>query len=395
MKAITKIGIFSLLLSLHLGFVGQQHQVLGEELSCAAATEQIRALELDGSCGAIATKGQALRMNDIQAVGSHNSYKLAIPEAEMSLLRSYNEATAVSLDYSHLSLTDQLNLGMRQIELDILYDPEGGRYTDPLLAQQTQGMAGAEPFNSMHMSSPGFKVLHVQDLDPRSNCATWILCLNEIKRWSLANPQHIPILIMFNAKTGGSAYPGVQEALDFTATAFAELDAEVLSVFDAEHLIKPDDVRQGYSTLREAVLNEGWPLLDSVRGKVFFALDEGPEKVEIYQRGNSALEGLPLFVNSVSADADHAAYFTMNNPVSDQARIQQAVRSGFMVRTRADAGTMEARLNQTERRTAAFSSGAHYVSTDYYVAREEFSDYAVQLPGGNTARFNPLREPNR
>ncbi|GAB5499938.1 MAG: phosphatidylinositol-specific phospholipase C1-like protein [Pseudohongiellaceae bacterium] len=341
--------------------------------------------------GACAIDTSALTMNDIQAVGSHNSYKLAIPEVELELIRSYREQSAMSLDYSHLTLTNQLELGMRQIELDIVYDPEGGRFADPLLPRQTALTYGALPYDATQMHDPGFKVLHSQDIDVRSNCMTWIACLEEIKAWSDANPEHVPLLIMFNAKEGGSAYPGVTPALDFTARAYRALDAETLSVFPPERIIKPDDVRGSAVTLREAVLAGGWPALDDARGKVFFALDEGPEKVRTYMGGHSSLEGLPMFVNSVDENKDHAAYFTINSPIRDQERIRAAVKAGFMVRTRADANTMEARQNDTTRRAAAFSSGAQYVSTDYYVPRPEFSDYTVSLPGESPARCNPVR----
>lgn len=332
----------------------------------------------------------SMPMNFIQTIGSHNSYKLAIPAPELELIRAYSEQSAITLDYSHLTLTQQLELGMRQIELDIVYDPEGGRYADPLLPRQTLGLIGAEHYDNRNMRLPGFKVLHAQDLDVRSNCDTWIICLGEIKSWSDKNPQHVPILIMFNAKTGGSAYPEVTAALAFDSQAFDDLDQEVLSVFDKTQLITPDDIRGNFPTLREAVISNGWPSLAVSKGKVFFALDEGPEKVQIYSRGNASLQGLPIFVNSVDEQADHAAYFTMNSPIRDQERIRTAVKSGFIVRTRADANTTEARNNDNSRREAAFSSGAQFISTDYYQPRLEFSEYSVVLPENLVARCNPL-----
>ena len=332
----------------------------------------------------------SMPMNFIQAIGSHNSYKLAIPAAELELIGNYRAQSAITLDYSHLALTQQLELGMRQIELDIVYDPEGGRYADPLLAKQTIGLSGSKLYDNSNMKQPGFKVLHAQDLDVRSNCDTWIICLTEIKNWSDKNPLHVPILIIFNAKTGGSAYPGTTDALSFDSKAFDDLDQELLSVFNKKQLITPDDVRGNFPTLKEAVIKNGWPSLATARGKVFFALDEGPEKVKIYSRGNASLQGLPMFVNSVDEQADHAAYFTMNNPLQDRARIRAAVKSGFIVRTRADANTIEARTNDSSRREAAFSSGAQYISTDYYQPRLEFSEYSVSLPGNRVARCNPL-----
>ncbi len=343
---------------------------------------------LEGSC---AVNSSSLGMNDLQAVGSHNSYKLFIPEPELALIRAYNERSAMTLDYNHLPLRQQLDLGMRQIELDIVYDPEGGRFANPLLPRQTAELPDAIDFDNSELHKPGFKVLHSQDIDVRSNCMTWVACLLEIRAWSQANPNHVPILIMFNAKEGGSAYPGVTPALDYTAAAFDALDAETLSVFNRRELITPDEVRGTYETLREGVLAGGWPTLDEARGRVFFAVDEGERKIEIYKRGNNSLQGLPFFVNSGDETADHAAFFTINDPIESFTRIQSAVKAGFIVRTRADANTMEARENSVSRREAAFASGAQYISTDYYLPRTEWSAYQVQLPGGAAARCNPLR----
>lgn len=362
-------------------FISSPVLISSAQVSCPANSD------IESQCQQVT---DFLGMNFIQTIGSHNSYKLSIPEPELALIRNYRARSAITLDYSHLPLTQQLDLGMRQIELDIVYDPEGGRYADPLLPKQTAGLKDSVRYDNRNMLAPGFKVLHAQDLDVRSNCDTWIICLGEIKAWSDQHPEHIPILIMFNAKTGGSDYPGVIDALAFDAVAFDSLDEEILSVFDYDHLITPDLVRGDAKTLREAVLNHGWPPLAEVRGKVFFALDEGPEKVTTYTRGNPSLEGLPIFVNSTDEQADHAAYFTINDPIRDQQRIQNAVTSGFIVRTRADANTIEARENTTQRRQAAFSSGAQYISTDYYKARLEFSNYSVSLPGNVTARCNPL-----
>ena len=58
---------------------------------------------------------QNLRLNDIVTVGTHNSYKSAIPREIMSLIRMGDSKIAAGLDYSHLPLTDQLNDGARAI----------------------------------------------------------------------------------------------------------------------------------------------------------------------------------------------------------------------------------------------------------------------------------------
>ncbi len=182
--------------------------------------------------------------------------------------------------------------------------------------------------------------------------------------------------------------------LRFDATALAALDAESLSIFAPEQLIVPDSVRGGHKTLREGVLAGGWPKLSEARGKVMFVLDEDEEKSRLYRRGHASLEGLPMFIKSTGETAPHAAFFILNDPVADGARIKADVAAGFIVRTRADEGTHEARENNPARREAAFASGAQIISTDYLEPRRDFGPYHVALPKDGPARCNPVRRDN-
>jgi len=70
------------------------------------------------------------------------------------------------------------------------------------------------------------------------------------------------------------------------------------------------------------------------------------------------------------------------------------VRAGFLVRTRADANTREARANDGVPRDTALAGGAQYVSTDYLWPDPRLAGgYHVALPGGVFARCNPVRRP--
>lgn len=356
--------------------------------ACQPLADDVRAV--GGDACARSWMDATLRMNDLVAVGTHNSYKLAIPADELEALVAA-DGGALALDYAHRSLAEQLDAGARQIEIDVLNDPQGGRYAHPLSALGREG-AGA-PVSTVFaetMARPGLKTLHMPDVDFRSSCLTFVACLREISVWSRAHPDHAPILIMLNAKTGRPSMPGGVTLLDFDAAAWDALDAEIRSVFDPEHLITPDQVRGRRATLREGVLAGGWPALGQARGRVFFALDEGPEKVASYAAGRPSLEGRAMFVNTDEA-SPAAAYLTLNDPVEQQARIRAAVRQGFIVRTRADADTREAREGDVARRSAALSSGAQYVSTDYLWADPRFPDYQVRLPGGEAVTCNVVR----
>ena len=68
--------------------------------------------------------------------------------------------------------------------------------------------------------------------------------------------------------------------------------------------------------------------------------------------------------------------------------------SGYLVRTRADADTIEARKNDYGRLKAALISGAQIISTDYCVPDPKLNTgYHVQLPGGAPGSWDPLLLP--
>jgi Phosphoinositide phospholipase C, Ca2+-dependent len=331
----------------------------------------------------------ALPMNAIQAIGTHNSYKAAMAPSEMAAFKLINPMAAASLDYAKPPLTVQLDAGARQIELDYVYDPVGGRYMSPLglrLAKEKQ------PYDTSLMAAPGLKVMHVPDLDYRSVCQTFVQCLSEMRVWSKAHPDHMPILVIMNLKDSQIAMPGATPLLPFDLAAMDSIDAEILSVFAPQDLITPDRVQGKYPTLRDAVTAGAWPKLKEARGKFLFAMDEDPAKTDIYRGARKSLEGRVMFIN-VDEASPAAAYITLNEPKSQAARIAAAVKAGLIVRTRADADTRQARTNDHSTQTAAFASGAHYVSTDYMTPDLRLSPYEAHLPGGGVARLNPVKQP--
>ncbi len=356
-------------------------------LALAAAPSPCPASDESPAC--VRQRMDALRMTDLLAVGTHNSYKLLPPADEMAAMVAARGQAALGIDYGHRPLTDQLDAGARQLELDVVADPDGGRYAKPLTV--FGGGTTFTPAIAAAMAKPGFKMIHMPDVDFRSSCVTFVACLKEIRAWSDAHRDHVPIMILINAKDGQATIPGGVVPLAFTEPLFDALDAEVRSVFGEDRLITPDQVRGKSATLREGVLATGWPKLAEARGKVFFALDESPAKVAVYRGQRASLEGRAMFVNTDEA-SPAAAYLTLNDPVAQKDRIAAAVKAGFMVRTRADADTWAARANDPRQRTAALTSGAQYVSTDYMWADPRLAGgYTVRLTGGDVAVCNPVR----
>jgi membrane-associated phospholipid phosphatase len=334
-----------------------------------------------------------LKLNDLVTVGTHNSYKTQPPDAVLALVREASPDRAIELDYGHRPLSEQLDAGARQLEIDVYYDPLGGRFLDP--AGLRAAGVPLDPARRAALAQPGFKVMHVQDVDVLSSCVTLQACLGVVRRWSLAHPDHPPILLMFNAKTDPAPMRGGVDALPFDASAFDALDGEVRAVFPPQSLITPDDVQGAYRTLREAVLHDAWPTLGQSRGRVLFALDEDPDKVAVYRGKRRSLEGRVFFVNT-DERSPAAAYLTLNDPIEEAERIRKAVAAGFIVRTRADSGTLEARRNDPQRRQAALASGAQFVSTDYLWPEPRLhNDYQVRLAGDAAVRCNPVRAAER
>lgn len=336
----------------------------------------------------------ALRLNQVQVLGSHNSYHIQPRPELFSLLLAFSEPLARSFEYTHLPLEEQFaTQGIRQIELDVFADPNGGLYANRAGQRAATG-DGASGVPAL--SEPGLKVLHVQDIDFETTCFTLVECLTDVRRWSDANPGHVPLMVLIEAKDDPIPDPvnlGFVTPLPFDAAQLDGLDAEIRSVFSPERLVTPDDVRGDRDTLEQAVLEDGWPTLGESRGRILFALDNGGDKKATYTAGHPSLRGRVLFTSAEPGE-DEAGFVKLNDPIDDGARIRELVAQGFIVRTRADADTLEARSGDTTMRDAALASGAQFVSTDYPVPNPDFgTGYFVEIPGGTPARCNPVSAP--
>ena len=333
-----------------------------------------------------------LKMNQIQLLGSHNSYKIRIQKELRDIIHSKDSVQEMGLNYGHLPLEDQLNLGLRGLELDVFYDPEGGRYTNPIGQQliESQNKVAQEFDTEGILKKPGLKVFHIQEIDFRSHCLLFTDGLKKLKKWSKENPMHLPIIITINAKDEKIAIPGFRDPLPFNAKALSSIDEEIRSVFEESQLITPDYVRGDSETLEKAILTKGWPSIENSRGKFLFALDEGTKKQEEYLKGHPYLKGRILFTVAAPGKAE-SAFLIMNDPKSNGEEISRLVKLGYFVRTRADADTREARNNDYSKWEAALKSGAQLISTDYYIKDTVInSDYKIELENGKDHRLNPL-----
>ncbi|MEI6486489.1 MAG: phosphatidylinositol-specific phospholipase C1-like protein [Sphingomonadales bacterium] len=365
----------------------------------------------------------ALRLNQIQVLGTHNSYSQGVdpllrdaadavigpqmaaflahmPAAAKASFMEYHPnpgSLGQGLNYSYTSLTDQLDAGVRSLEIDINNDPDGGRYAHPAgyAALMAKGVSAAQflPRDGSDMDKPGFKVFHIADLDQRSSCNLFTTCLGQLRAWSDAHRGHAPIFILIEAKSDAiPVFPGSTTPLKFDAAAFDAMDRDIVSVIGRDHLVTPDDVRGDHPTLEAAVLAHNWPTLAAARGKFVFLLltAADPAALAAYHQGHPNLEGRAAFLRS-SPGQSWAAFLLMDNATMRAKEIPALVRKGYLVRARADIETYEAKINDPARARQAFASGAQIVSTDFYKPGNLYgTPYVVRLPGGADLRCNPV-----
>ncbi len=147
------------------------------------------------------TNIEELRINQLQFIGTHNSYHV----------RAKPHRNFKFLNYSHAPLDVQLDRGVRSVELD-LHDRNGV-----------------------------FEVFHVVKMDEGTNCRRLSDALETVRKWSDAHPHHLPISFLFEMKKDGVGLdPTIRP---FDAASLDRLDELLRSVFPVARCITPDDVR--------------------------------------------------------------------------------------------------------------------------------------------------------
>lgn len=289
-----------------------------------------------------------LRLNHVQAKGTHNSYH-----------QRPDPVFHPSHDYQHATLDVQLQAqGVRQFELDTHAVIDGA-----------------------------FDVLHIPRVDPQTSCLAFADCLATVKGWSDAHPGHLPIVIWIEPKdVGASPVNGYETSVE----RMVELDAEILAVWSRERVFAPDDLRGAHDSLPAALAADGWPTLAEVRGKVIFSMLDGSDHRDAYRAGALNLAGRLLFVQPSGPEDPAAAFFKINDGGSDRAR--DMVAAGFIVTSNVDSadGTPE---DNAARRAAALANGVQFLSSDRPAPSGVGDTDWLEIPGGSPARCNPITAP--
>jgi hypothetical protein len=300
-----------------------------------------------GCFGQEKTKDQPLeeiRLNHLRMKGTHNSYHLKTPGV-WALNAEYN--------FTHSDLDVQADrLGVRQFEIDVHYS-----------------------------SKNGLEVYHTM-WDYASSCALFTSCMQLLLNWSTEHPEHAPIWIFVEPKDE----PSMVEEIDILEM----IQTDINATWPRERTITPSDVQGDALTLRDAIVNQGWPTLEESRGKVLFVLLDKTEIRDLYVERNPTLENQSMFAIVDEAES-LASIVSLIDPIDQQERLSEASATGFMVRTRPDAATVEAQAGDYTRFASALTSGANFITTDFPGNDREIQ-YAIWLPEG-PVMCHPERAP--
>lgn len=298
--------------------------------------------ETDTTGGAL---DEVLTLQHVQVKGTHNSY-------HVEPLLPFD----ASHEYSHAPLDVQLGeQGVRAFELDV------------------------------HKGISEFEVYHITVIDSSATCTDVPECLGLVRDWSLAHPEHLPIVIWIEIKDSTGGLPIGASDLD-------ALDDTIREVLPPEQLFTPDDLQAGHPSVRAALEADGWPTLAQLRGQILLVLlnvEEG--HADNYTAGYTSLAGRAMFARAAPGQfsAPWAAIAKLG--IDDDEAIAQAQAARMLIATNV-CGAGDADADCAAKAEAAKAAGIHMLKDDF-PAPVDGKTYFLDFPDGNPARCNPVTAP--
>lgn len=304
-------------------------------------------------------------LNELQFMGTHNSYKMkASPISKIinhftaGVIENKDDTTLY--DYVFEPISNQLDSGIRSFELDILANKNGT-----------------------------FPCSHHAFFDNASSCLNFELAVKELKLWSDANPDHMPITVLVELKNWLLPIPGTK---DFDVETMRALD-KIIREAAGDSLYRPADMLKDCETMQQALDVNGWPTLSDVKGKIMFILH--PDSItEDYISSDMTMQSQSFFPmlkgdmkvsnaelkTNTETWQNNVIMFMCNSPVEQFEDIKALKSAGYFVRTRSDSY----RNFDSENISAAIASGANIISSDY----PEFSDGGTMMDSGLTVKIS-------
>ena len=163
------------------------------------------------------------------------------------------------------------------------------------------------PLNPKFQQTP---LYHLQMWDQQTHCYCLSTCLQKMKRWSLENPDHSPIVIMMEPK----GLPGAEDSYtinnEIELSDILAVEQEILNVIGSDSLITPDSIRENNGkSLTESLKTRGWPSIYDMKGTFMFAWWDGDKIREKYETGTNGLKGRLIFTIKYVSDWAYMVFF--------------------------------------------------------------------------------------
>lgn len=279
-----------------------------------------------------------VKFNEVAYIATHNSYQL---ESVSAYQKIYRDIETVSFGlfngdaplYCSDTLTEQFNIGVRSIELDIETVVDG--------------------------DSVSFVCSHSPLLDMTSSCYDFSLALEEIKMWSDANPDHLPITIIIEPKEIFIPDDGMKFLNIEYLNKFDELLRDVLG----DKLITPAEMMGEHVSLKEMREADDWMTLEDAAGGVAVLLHD-TIVTDKYIEQDETIKTQAMFpmLRYKDRDKSYASFLIANEPEEVAEYSHELVyEKNIIVRTMVDTFGS---YNEEDRR-GALESGVQILSTDY------------------------------
>lgn len=280
---------------------------------------------------------QGVKMNEIAVMGTHNSYQMLATLPKRALMRTLQIISFGAVENKAIfemdTFTDQLEKGVRNLEIDIVTVDDGDNVS--------------------------FIVTHQPILDNVSSAYNFAKAVEEIAMWSDNNPGHLPVYLLIEPK--GDVI-SVNNMKNFSVEYALELD-KVLREKLGDKLLTPALAMREYESF-EAMRNaDDWPDLKEAAGKVV-VLMHPCDVTQGYIDTDTSIKTQAMFPMLRFSDIDksYASFILDNDPEGAVENNKITVNEKrLMVRTRAD----DYPDFSDERYSFAENCGSHIITTDY------------------------------
>jgi hypothetical protein len=268
---------------------------------------------------------RALRLSDLQVVGTHNSFHLEPSPAERAVIVRSGLVDPSPLDYSFLGWPSS-SRGRTCGRSSSTSSPTAGRPLRDAAAARAGREGDVRPPDAptgIEGAAPAGLRLPIHLPDARRVPRRGPELVGSPSR---ARPPRDPARAQGPPASGAEHDPArMDPRQDVDA-----LDREIQGVFPRRRLIVPDDVRGRWRTLEDAVRRRDWQTLDRSRGKVLFVLiSDTARHRRTYLVGHASLRGRILFTSSAPGRSE-AAVVKVDDPTGRGAsRIRSLVRPGL------------------------------------------------------------------